>query len=141
MGFNPARCWIDIWAFEEGVSAGMDGGEKYLKSLQLYSGDFLRGEHELHWIEVRRRALRTTFLGAVDYLAKTHSALADWESAAKVYRMGVEACADELAPYQGLIHCCHELRREDEAALLQNKWLAMQAGGSVSPLSDKAGTT
>jgi LuxR family maltose regulon positive regulatory protein len=116
VGFNPARCWIDAWAFEEGLAARSASRENVLKTLRLYGGDFLPDDDDLPWARAARKGPRARFLKTAESLARESAAVGDWTGAAEIHRLAIGACPDDEPSYQGLMRCLDALGRADDAA-------------------------
>ncbi len=116
LSLSDARCWVDAWSFEADV-AHLDGGAASDSSaavLELYSGPFLH-EHALPCIVNKRDRLASKFKRAVLALGKQHERTECWESAAQIYRRGLEQdnLAEEL--YRSLMYCEWKLGQHNEA--------------------------
>ena len=64
IGFNPARCWLDLWAFEHKLDDRRPEEDRETferrigAGLALYRGDFLPDDDAAWWTTARRDALR-----------------------------------------------------------------------------------
>jgi DNA-binding SARP family transcriptional activator len=102
--------WVDAWAFERGVSAGVSE-----EALSLYRGAFLSEDEGEAWPVAMRERLRARFIHAVsEHGAKLEAALLDDEAIA-CYLRGLEADAIVEPFYQGLMRCYARLDRLPEA--------------------------
>ncbi len=135
VGLDPARCWLDIWAFEDGLSAkGATRGD-IGKTLALYGGDFLAGDEDLFCAEPRRQALRAKFVKATEAHAGKFAESGDWEQAAAHFRAGIKACPDAEPFYQGVIRCHAALGEKAEAMDAYRQLRAALVGAGAAPSS------
>jgi DNA-binding SARP family transcriptional activator len=107
------RCWLDVWAFEEGVAAKKSEDER-LSALKLYRGRFLPRDNQ-PWAEPMRKRLRARFLEATDALAATHADRGDFDGALNLWRAAVAACPEAEGACLGLIRCQKAMGLADEA--------------------------
>ncbi len=121
LSLNPARVWVDVWAFERLANRLEHDAQAHLeaapKLFRLYLGDFLGQDGEPPCLLAPRERLRGKFLRAVLGLGAAWESLDNWPRAAEAYRRGIEAdpLAEEL--YQRLMLC--ELKRGHPAAALE----------------------
>lgn len=108
LSLDRARCWLDLWAFEEGISSA-SSEVALAKKLALYRGAFLSDDDDLPFIEPRRRQLASRFLRATETLAKRYGDTGDWNRMSKAYRAGIEAHPEAETLYQGLMRCYAQL--------------------------------
>lgn len=126
---NPQLCWVDVWAFERGISDSKNM-RQVERALALYRGPFL-GTEETGWSLSARERLRAKFLGAVRFLGKQLEARQRWADAVQLYERGLSV--DDLAEefYQQLMLCHDRLGRRGEALSVYTrckKSLAMHLG-------------
>jgi len=108
LSLDRKRCWLDVWAFEEGVSSPKSEAA-LVKALALYRGAFLTGDDDLPFAEPRRRQLAARFLRATEALAKIYSEAGKWNEASAAYQAGIKAYPEAEPLYQGLMRCDAQL--------------------------------
>jgi LuxR family maltose regulon positive regulatory protein len=122
LSLNPAKVWVDVWAFErlanrcEQAGTPCTDAATSAKFFRLYVGNILPQETDAPWLLPIRERLRSKFLRQVLKLGCDDEALGDWAHAADTYRHGLEVdnLSEEL--YRRLMQC--ELRRNQAAAAL-----------------------
>jgi LuxR family maltose regulon positive regulatory protein len=108
LSLNRMRCWLDLWAFEEGLSS--TASETALcKTLALYKGAFLLGDEDMPFAKSRRQQLAAKFLRAAECMAKSYADTGSWEKASAVYQTGIKAYPEAEPLYQGLMRCQRDL--------------------------------
>ena len=119
VSLDPRRVWVDTSALRE-LSAQIEHRKEDPSSLagramELYRGDFLRGEEE-HWVLSPRARLRDRFLRLIVALGEELEKEGRWDEACASYRaaLDVDDLAEEL--YQRLMICYSRLG--DKAAAL-----------------------
>jgi ATP/maltotriose-dependent transcriptional regulator MalT/DNA-binding SARP family transcriptional activator len=132
IGLDPARCWLDLWAFEADAS-GRGGLEGDARALEFYGGDFLAGDEDLPWAEPVRNKLRAQFVKLVGKRIAVCVANRDYESAVDVYRRGIDACPDAESICQGFMRCCEAFGRRNEALEAYRNLRAVLADVGRSP--------
>ena len=103
VSINARRCWVDVWAFERGISqlaTPTTAGGKELTGVELdtlqeqvlrsYSGPFLIDEAEMTWMLGMRERLRNRFHRAVALLGDHRERTQDWRGAANLYQRALE---------------------------------------------------
>lgn len=114
---NDQVCWVDLWSFERTIARDNAADEPMNHTLlDLYRGRFLDRGGDAKWIVNVRDRLAAKFRRAVLKLAKADEQAERWESAAQIYRRGLEH--DNLTEefYYRLMHC--ELRCGQRAEAL-----------------------
>ena len=126
LSLDPARCWVDVWAFEELVNrvdaashqpadAEARDGELVKELLRLYAGHFIEKESQDPWAASMRDRLRAKFVRAVTTLGSRLEQRKQWESAIMLYSRALEL--DNLAEglYRRLMVSYRELGETAEA--------------------------
>jgi DNA-binding SARP family transcriptional activator len=134
---NPRLCWVDVWAFERGVSK-QSTPLQLQRALALYRGPFL-GTEETDWSLSARERLRVKFLGCVQLLGRHFEDRQQWGDAAELYQRGLHV--DDLveAFYQRLMVCQNQLGLRAEALTTYQrckKTLAAHLGVEPSPATE-----
>jgi len=109
---NPSYCWIDIWAFERGLSASKI--EQLASVLSLYKGNFLENELDVSWLLSTRERLRRKYLQAVNKLAQLKISNSQWQEAIELYYKGLEIDALHESFYQELMLAHQQLGQTSE---------------------------
>ena len=131
VSLNRSRCWLDVWAFEEGVAPQVPEEER-LRALRLYRGDFLAGE-DAPWAEPMRQRLRARFLEATKALAAACADLGDFEAALSLWEAAVTACPEAESAYVGLIRSQKEAGIVDRARETSRRLCASLAAVHRAP--------
>jgi LuxR family maltose regulon positive regulatory protein len=118
ISIDPQRCWVDVLAFEEGLSPGGIEGvidEGLQRALALYRGPFLGTEEHAPWAIPMRERLRGKFVHALTRFAQRLEEEERFDDAIPWYLRGLDA--DDLIElfYQGLMRCYTRLDRRPEA--------------------------
>ena len=118
VSLDETVCWVDAWSLERASATGKPDeplAETAQLLMDLYRGHFLAEEPDAPWAAVTRERLRGRFLRRLLALGRSLEADGLHESAADVYRNGIDS--DELAEelYQGLMRCLQALERRAEA--------------------------
>ncbi|MEW6681792.1 MAG: BTAD domain-containing putative transcriptional regulator [Nitrospirota bacterium] len=132
VSLDPARCWVDTWAFERLVSGagqpaktdsagrGKDASDagrvaRLERAATLYQGPFLPDEGDGPWLTATRAREKAGYLRCLRALGQHWIERGEWATAAGWYEKGLEA--DELAEewYQHLVACYVHLGRHAEA--------------------------
>lgn len=120
LSLNPARCWIDVWAFDELLGrienlehepsgASMISYDELAKDLvRIYAGHFIEKESQDPWAVTARDKLRAKFVRAVTTLGTGLENRQQWDAAAALYARALES--DNLAEtlYRRLMICYRE---------------------------------
>lgn len=121
LSLNPARVWVDAWAFERLANRCEQEGapcpEAAAKFFRLYVGNVLPQETDAPWLLPIRERLRSKFLRQVLKLGCNDEALGDWAGAADTYRHGLEVDGLSEELYRRLMQC--ELQQHQAAAALE----------------------
>jgi DNA-binding SARP family transcriptional activator len=143
ISLNPARCWVDAWAFEvysekaelRGVTglSTLDGHED-IKVVPLYRGPFLGWSEIPSWAGSYRERLRKQFTRLFTHREKVVDGMQRKELMAELARaIDVDPVAEPL--YQQLIPLLVSANRHAEAAAYYDRCrteLARWAGRSAS---------
>jgi ATP/maltotriose-dependent transcriptional regulator MalT/DNA-binding SARP family transcriptional activator len=124
VSLDPARCWVDVWAFEQlldqAEAADRRGRRDEARALAeralgLYRGPFLGADNRDPWALSPRERLRRKFLRHVAALGQDREGRGDWRAAVAWYEQGLEV--DDLAEefYQRLMACHQRLGHRAEA--------------------------
>jgi DNA-binding SARP family transcriptional activator len=122
LSVDRQRCWVDAWAFEQGLAlTSVDGvatGDE-LRALEtvlyLYGGALLPDDAEESWTVPARERLRAKFIHALAHLGKHLEALGRHDEAIAWYVRGLDADPIVELFYQGLMRCYWRLDRRTEA--------------------------
>ncbi|MBI5198376.1 MAG: hypothetical protein HZA19_07185 [Nitrospirae bacterium] len=114
VSLDPARCWVDIWAFERLLTKAASKPSELEKAMQLYKGPLLPGEND-PWVIAVRDRLRTRFLTCVHTLTRHYRDEQLWEKAVDAYQSALKAEEEAESLYQGLIRCHLHLGDHSEA--------------------------
>jgi two-component SAPR family response regulator len=118
LSIDRCRCWIDAAALEKSMdltSETTDVAEHVLRAVDLYRGRLLDDEGETPWAARARERFRHLFVQRLLACGRWMEQAGEYDSAAMVYRRGIEA--DDLAEelYRGLMRCYDELGQRAEA--------------------------
>jgi len=149
IGLDPARVWVDVWAFD----AAVDELQRELRGaarehvveslgrrvLQLYRGPFLENEAPQKWLLPPRDRWRNRFVRTVTDAGAHWERLERWAEAARLYERGLEVdlLAEDL--YRRLMRCHLAQGRPADAAGVYRRCrdtLAMQLGIPPSPATE-----
>jgi DNA-binding SARP family transcriptional activator len=149
LGLDPARVWVDVWAFD----AAVDDLQRELRGnvrehvlaalgnrvLQLYRGAFLENEAPQRWLLPARDRWRNRFLRSVADAGSHWERLERWPEAARLYERGIEVdmLAEDL--YRRLMRCHLAQARPADAASVYRRCrdtLSMQLGIAPSPATE-----
>jgi adenylate cyclase len=162
LSLDPAKCWVDVWAFEElvaridrathrppgaaGTGPGSTGtgqgnsdinpGEVAKELLRLYSGHFMEKDSQEPWAIAARDRLAAKFLRAVSHLGAQLEEHRDWEEAAALYSRALELDNLAEALYRRLMVSYRELGETAEALKVYRRcrdMLSIVLGLSPSP--------
>lgn len=106
LSLDASRCWVDVWAIEEGVeridqvahSPAGDGSELIelvADLLRLYRGHFLENETQDAWAAAARDRLKAKFVRAVTTAGQWFEEHGRWDQCAELYGRALEL--DNLA--------------------------------------------
>lgn len=114
LSIDRRRCWVDVWAFEQGVASAMTL-PMLRSSLEMYSGNFLAGNTDAAWAIPLRERLRDKFVHLVEVLGCQLERGQEVDAALQCYRRGLEI--DDLVEifYQGQMRCYLAMGRAGEA--------------------------
>jgi DNA-binding SARP family transcriptional activator len=103
IALEPTLCWVDAWAFEQGLSERIDpAGVRSV--LRLYGGMFLNdSDHPLAY-ETRER-LRRKFVQAVLRLGQAHERSGELSSAVTLYESALDVDCTSEDVHCGLMRC------------------------------------
>ncbi len=108
---DPTLCWVDAWAFEQGLAERMDSAD-LSPILRLYGGMFLSdADHPLAY-ETRER-LRRKFIQAVLQLGQAHERGGELGSAIALYESALDIDCTPEDVHRALMRC---LAREGKPA-------------------------
>jgi DNA-binding SARP family transcriptional activator len=117
VSLDAHRVWVDTSAFRQLSAQGRKEDPSSLagRAMELYRGDFLRGE-EVHWVLSPRAKLRDRFLRLIVALGGKLEKEGQWTEACASYRaaLDVDDLAEEL--YQRLM-ICHSRLGDKTAAI------------------------
>jgi DNA-binding response OmpR family regulator len=128
LSLDPARCWVDVWAFEGLVnriettahqpaeSAEPHQAELAKELLRLYAGHFIETESQEPWAVATRDRLRAKFVRAISAVGAQLEQRRQWEQAVALYSRALEL--DNLAEglYRRLMISFRELGETAEAS-------------------------
>ncbi len=108
---SPAVCWVDAWAFEQGLSQPLDvAGLQSI--LQLYGGMLLNGaDHPL--VYPSRERLRRKFIQGVLHLGQAYERNDEISSAIALYENALDTDCTPEDVHRALMRC---FAREGKAA-------------------------
>lgn len=111
IALDPAVCWVDAWAFEQGVCEPMNPASQQ-SLLRLYSGMLLNdADHPLAY-EARQR-LRRKFIQAVLQLGQAYELSGETTSAIALYESALDIDCTPEDVHRALMRC---LAREGKPA-------------------------
>ena len=126
IGLDPARVWLDLWAFDRDVDALQpllrhaddDAAVAAIgeRMLALYRGPFLDNEEPQRWLLAARERTRQRFLRSLSDAGSYWERRERWSEAATLYERGldIDPIAEDL--YRRLMRCYLAQRRPAEAA-------------------------
>ena len=126
IGLDPARVWLDLWAFDRDVDslqrlvrhAENDAAVAAIgeRMLALYHGPFLENEEPQRWLLAARERTRQRFLRSLLDAGSYWERRERWSVAAALYERGldIDPIAEDL--YRRLMRCHLAQRRPAEAA-------------------------
>ncbi len=143
VGLDPHRCWVDIWALEEGVGAileqrrGIGERERVAeaeRAIALYRGPLLRATGGESWLLAPRERLHVRVMRAVERVAAFWEEGGELARAIAVYERGLEIDNLEEGLYQGVIRCWLSLDRRSKALVAYRRCKdALAEGLGVEP--------
>jgi DNA-binding SARP family transcriptional activator len=124
LALNPCVCWVDLWAFEQSAErttksvriAPIDAAAIEREAphpLRLYAGAFLATDEDAAWMLPARDRATSRFQRLVADLGQYHEQAGCWETAAELYRRGLEQDNLNEFLYRRLIYC---LQKQDQHA-------------------------
>lgn len=149
---DPAKCWVDAWAFGRLSSELIDGtgefsgadSDQIVKeaevALRLYSGHFLQNETDDPWVFVYRDRLKSRFQRLVMAIGARRERDGEWGDAADVYMRGLELDNLSEAFYQQLMVCYQQMGEHAEALLVYRRCrelLSIVLGIAPSPKTER----
>jgi DNA-binding SARP family transcriptional activator len=149
IGLDPARVWLDVWAFDGAVDElqrELRGSARahvvdalVRRVLQLYRGPFLENEAPEKWLLPPRDRWRNRFVRTVADAGQHWERLERWSEAARLYERGLEADLLGEDLYRRLMRCHLAQGRPADAAGVYRRCrdtLAMQLGIPPSPATE-----
>ena len=124
LSINPAKVWIDTWAFEEMVSRldkktfddyTEEDRQLAEKALGLYRDHFLANNTSAHWAIPMREKLRNKFIRCVEKYGTVLEYSIKYERAIYWYQRGLEIDLFVELFYQRLMACYEKLDRKSDA--------------------------
>lgn len=128
---DPARCWVDMCAFEQAVarsdsgkSNGRVGGElrELQQALALYRGPFLPEQRMKPWAVATRERLRERFVTAVARLSDHQQRRGRFEQAIQWLHRGLQLDPHATPLYEPLITFLSITGRRTEAAVVYHQY-------------------
>ncbi len=144
VGLDPARVWVDTWAFQalcakadEHINNGSSSPDDMIvqKAIRLYNGHFIQGD-SYDWAIATRENLRSNFVKLIFKASERMESFGNYEAAISLYEKGLEA--DDLIEefYQRLMVCNDRIGRRSEAVRLYNKCVEkIKKGLGLAPSS------
>jgi DNA-binding SARP family transcriptional activator len=130
LSLEAARCRVDAWEFENGISQ-IGAPDAVLAAMQRYQGPFLGDcEHPLAF-EARDR-LRRKFVRGTVQLGQTHERRGEFDDAVSLYHraLDIEQGIEEL--HRVLIGCLTRAGQVEAAAAAYHRCLlALEQAGSI----------
>jgi len=156
LSLDPARCWVDVWEFDELVTrieamAQRSSDVKEANStdlsgelLRIYAGHFIEKESQEPWAVAARDKLRAKFVRAVAALGADFERHKEWERSAALYGRALEL--DNLAEglYRRLMISYRELGENAEALQVYRRcrdMLSIVLGLNPSPETETVRAT
>ncbi|GEM_PF-185629 len=127
LSLDPARCWVDVWAFEELLTCidrtaherpgpgSPSYAELVRELLRLYTGQFLEKDSQEPWAVAARDRLAAKFLRAVATLGACLEQGKEWEEAVALYSRALELDNLSEGLYRRLMVSYRELGETAEA--------------------------
>jgi DNA-binding response OmpR family regulator len=127
LSLDPARCWVDVWAFEELLTcidrtaherpgpSSPSYAELVKELLRLYTGQFLEKDSQEPWAVAARDRLAAKFLRAVATLGACLEQGKEWEEAVALYSRALELDNLSEGLYRRLMVSYRELGETAEA--------------------------
>ncbi len=138
IGFDPTRCFFDVWGFEKACACKGPPSEAAERGLRLYHGDFLSEDENLPWAVPLREKLRAQYVKAIETHASAWQSAGDFSHAEELYGAGFAACPDAEPLYQGFFRCCGTTGHKSEAieAYRRLHVALAEAGRAPSPTTE-----
>jgi DNA-binding response OmpR family regulator len=148
LSLDPAKCWLDVWAFEELLTRidraayetptpGDHSHADLVKELlRLYAGPFLDKDPQEPWAVAARDRLAAKFLRAVTTLGARLEQDKEWEEAVALYSRSLELDNLSEGLYRRLMVSYRELGESAEALKVYRRcrdMLSIVLGLSPSP--------
>jgi LuxR family transcriptional regulator, maltose regulon positive regulatory protein len=128
VSLDSRSCWLDVWAFERlagevdtawrDAPPGKDPSQAFRamkKTEDLYTGHFLAGEPNQHWVVSLRERLRAKIIHLIGRAGACHEQLQNWKAALQCYQKGLTV-DDHLEEFHQRVMVCHfRLGRPGEA--------------------------
>jgi len=125
-------CWVDIWAFERGLT--VNSLASLTRTLSLYQRDFLHSEGDSLWLLPARERLRRKYLQTLEKLGGLLADNGQWQDVIVWYNRGLLIDTAYEAFYQGLMRAHHALGKTSEAVKVYRECQQkLQAELGISP--------